>query len=127
MEKQDLTFGSSVRELRKRKGMSLRELAKESDIDFTYLSKLESGKFPPPSEGVIHKLAEILGADPDELLTLAKKIDSSIQDYVVSSPETVKLLRALKDKEIDKADEYLQNIRESMTDDSQESRQTDKQ
>ena len=64
MEAQE--FGAKLRELRQKLGLTLRELADKVGIDFTYLSKIENGVLPPPSEKVISKLAGVLGADKDE-------------------------------------------------------------
>ncbi len=40
----------------------------------TYMSHLENNKVPPPSEGVIERLAEALQADKYELFSLAGKM-----------------------------------------------------
>jgi HTH-type transcriptional regulator, competence development regulator len=70
-----MNFGDRVRELRKAKGLTLRDAAKPAGMDFTYLSKLETGKLTyTPSSDVIRALAKVLGADPLELLRLADKL-----------------------------------------------------
>src|SRR6266436_1853344 len=70
-------FGQRVRQLRLAKGLSLRDLAPKVGVGFTYLSKVETGRLDfgsYPSEALIHKLADALEADEDELLLLAEKI-----------------------------------------------------
>lgn len=77
------TFGARIKELRLAKNLSQRELAetvatrlKEEDrrgFDFTYLSKIENDRLPPPSVAAIMQLAAALDADSDELITLAGK------------------------------------------------------
>lgn len=77
------TFGQCIRELRKSKNLTQRELAervalrlKEEDrrgFDVTYLSKIENDKLPPPSTMAIMQLARELDANSDELLALAGK------------------------------------------------------
>ena len=72
-----MTFGERVRDLRKAKNLSQRELADIIDMNFTYLSKIENGKLnfaSFPSEETIRKLAKALDADVDKLLLMAKKI-----------------------------------------------------
>ena len=76
----DKKFGARLKELRIRAGMTQRGLAKSVNVDFTYLSKIENGVMPPPSEKVILQLAEVLKADRDELITLAGKIPSDIAE-----------------------------------------------
>ncbi len=64
-------FGEKLRELRKSKGYSLRELAPVAGVGFSYLSKVDNSKLDiadSPSEALIHKLAETPDGDEDELL-----------------------------------------------------------
>lgn len=86
-------FGTRLRELRKQAGISQRELAARVRINFTYLSKIESGAMPPPSEKVILRLAEALNADKDELMALAGKIPADIAQ-ILKNKEALQLLRA---------------------------------
>jgi transcriptional regulator with XRE-family HTH domain len=70
-----MRLGTRLRELRKASGFTLRELAEKAGLDFTYLSKIETGKLQyMPAADTIRKLAELLGANPLELLSLADKL-----------------------------------------------------
>jgi transcriptional regulator with XRE-family HTH domain len=91
-----MTFGSEIRRLRRAKQLNLRELAGMADIDFTYLSKVENDKLPPPAEGTIRKLAQALDTEVDELILLAKKIPKDLASQLVSSHQTVELLRSME-------------------------------
>ena len=86
-------FGVRLRQLRKQAGLTQRELAERVNIDFTYLSKIENGVMPPPSEKVILQLAEALNTDKDELIILAGRVPSDISE-VLSNGETLQFLRA---------------------------------
>jgi PGF-pre-PGF domain-containing protein len=86
-------FGEKLRKLRYQAGMTLTEVAGMCNIDFTYLSKIENGVLPPPSEKVILQLAEILDTDKDELLTLAGKVPSDIAE-ILKSQEARQFLRS---------------------------------
>jgi transcriptional regulator with XRE-family HTH domain len=88
-----IKFGARLRELRTTAGLTLARLADRCNIDFTYLSKIENGVLPPPSEKVISQLATVLNADKDELLILAGKIPPDITD-MLKSRDAVKLLRS---------------------------------
>jgi transcriptional regulator with XRE-family HTH domain len=77
-----ITFWRRLRELREARNLTQRELAemvaarlkgRGRGFDFTYLSKIENNKTPPPSIPVIIQLARILGENPDELIALAGK------------------------------------------------------
>ena len=86
-------FGARLRELRTQAGMSQRELANNVNVDFTYLSKIENGVLPPPSEKVILRLAEVLNADKDELITLAGRIPADIAK-ILKNRKALQLLRS---------------------------------
>lgn len=116
----ETTFGSRIRDLRKAMRFSLRELADATSIDFTYLSKLETGRFPPPSEDVIVRLSQVLGADKDELLSLANKVDSSIHEFIVNNPDAARLLRVWKDHGPSRAKEILEDELEKGIDEPKE-------
>ena len=73
--------------------MTLKELADKVGIDFTYLSKIENGVMPPPSEKVILRLAEVLNADKDELIALSGKVPSDIAQ-LLSNRQTLQFLRS---------------------------------
>lgn len=89
---QEQTFGARLKELRLAKHLSQRELAdkvaarlKEQDgrgFDFTYLSKIENERMPPPSQQAILVLAVVLDADSDELLALAGKAPSDVSEQL---------------------------------------------
>ena len=71
MDPRDLrqAFAANLRQLRHAKGISQEDLAYEADVNRTYLSKLEKGVSYPGLE-IIAKLADALGIEPAELLTL---------------------------------------------------------
>jgi HTH-type transcriptional regulator, competence development regulator len=105
-----MTFGERVRELRKAKNLTLRDLAAKVKVNFTYLSKIENHKLDfgdYPGEGLIRKLAKVLGADEDELLLLAEKIPDDIRRRVVQRPDAFRKFASLDDKTIDRLLEEL--------------------
>jgi transcriptional regulator with XRE-family HTH domain len=105
-----MTFAERVRELRKGKNLTLRELASKVDINFTYLSKIENGKLDFsefPSERLIRKLAKELEGDVDELLLLAEKIPDEIRKRVIERPDAFRKIARLDDAALDKLLEDL--------------------
>lgn len=96
-----MTFGERIRNLRLQKDMAQRDLAELIDIDFTYLSKIENDRVPPPSEEVIRKMAVHLEASEEELLTLAAKVDADeLRDAVARDPRIGVLFRKLQSREL---------------------------
>ncbi len=99
-----MNFGERVRELRKGKNLSQRELADQIGVSFTYLSKIENGKLDFasfPSEDTIRKLADALDAEVDELLLMAKKIPQDIRDRVIEKPDAFRKLAQLDDDRLE--------------------------
>jgi HTH-type transcriptional regulator, competence development regulator len=92
-----MTFGERLRQLRLAQRMNQRTLAARIGIDFTYLSKLENGRLDPPSAETIVKLAQALGANPDELLLLARKVPEDLIPIITRSPQWPAFLRSIRD------------------------------
>jgi PAS domain S-box-containing protein len=90
-----VTFGQRLRELRKAKGITQRELADIVGVSFTYLSKIENSAMPPPRGKTIVALAHALDADSDELFGLSKKIPFEFSEQI--NPEVIRLIRSMKD------------------------------
>lgn len=89
------SFGERLRELRRAKNITQRELASRIDVDYTYLSKIENDRMPAPSAKAIVALAHELDADADELSILAGKIPGDLVDMLTSDPGAVKMFRSL--------------------------------
>jgi len=96
-------FGDYVRTVRSALAeadlrFSLRQVAQRVGVEPAYLSKVERGLVPPPSEATIVKLAADLGEDPDMLLALAGKVSSDLQAIILRRPrQFADLIRHLKD------------------------------
>jgi len=78
----------------RKKGISLRTLAKGAGIDSSFLSKVLSGKRNPPTEdAVIAKIARILELDGDTLIIFAGRIPRRFQPNL----DRDKILSAFRD------------------------------
>ncbi len=108
-----MTFGQKIRELRKAKNLSQRDLATKAKVNFSYVSKIENEKLDfgdYPSEDLILKLARILDADTDGLLILAKKVPESVKKRVFQRPDVFLRLANLDDESLDKLLERLDDL-----------------
>lgn len=93
------TFGEILRELRKAKGFSQRDLAHRTCIDFTYLSKIETGTPGySPSPWLICQLALALNVSESELFGLAGKVPSGLKEMMKGNPLLVELVRVLSER-----------------------------
>lgn len=100
-----MTFGERVRELRHSKGWSLRALAEKVDVGFTYLSRVETGRLlfgDYPSDALIHRLAEALETDEEELLILAERVPVRVRKRFLERPDVFGVLADCDDKTLDK-------------------------
>lgn len=91
-------FGKLIRQARKGKSYSQRELAKILKIDFTYLSKLENNRADyAPKEDVIRGLARSLDLDEEELIYLAGRIphqeEELLKQHYKSMPALFRRMR----------------------------------
>jgi transcriptional regulator with XRE-family HTH domain len=98
-----MDFGNYIRQLREQRNAvnrrySLRQTARRIRIEAAYLSKIERGDAPPPSEQTIRHLAADLGEDADLLLALADKVSSDIREIILHRPLLfAELIRGLSD------------------------------
>ena len=95
-----MEFGRRLRDLRKQKNVSQRDLATQVGIDFTYLSKIEGGRSAPPIEEVIRRISQEFDADEDELINLAGKVPKDLKAVLEESPQAVELLRVLSERKL---------------------------
>jgi len=91
-------FGDLLRKLRLDTGVGLRELARRIHVSPGYLSDMENGRTPPPSEAVIIRMSQALNVDRQRLLRAARKVDPELSDYVAQQPEVADFLRIAKKK-----------------------------
>jgi len=99
--KTPMGFGERIRELRQAKNLVQRTLGEMVGVSFTYVSKIENEKLDfgdYPSEELIHKLADALDGDADELLILAKKIPERLRTRIFEQPEAFLKIAELDDR-----------------------------
>lgn len=109
-----MQFGQRVREIRLQKKLTQRELADLLGVSFTYVSKVENEKLhfgDYPSEKFIHRLAEMLEVDEDELLLLADKVPADIRRRIREKPEAFRILAEADDKALDRAVKVVEEKR----------------
>lgn len=107
-----MLFGERVRELRKAKRLTLRQLAPLVGVGFTYLSRVETGKQTYgeyPSEALIRRLAVALDGDEEELLLLAEKIPERIRRRFFEQPEAFRELAQVDDATLNRVLAMIRN------------------
>src|SRR5689334_9420554 len=61
-------YGEYIKALREAKGLTLRDVERQTDVSNAYLSQLESSKIKQPSPTTLYKLAEIYGVGYEVLM-----------------------------------------------------------
>lgn len=112
------TFGTKLRAYRRQANISQRELAEKTGIDFSYISKLENDRIPPPSADTIVKICNVLGIDPHELLAITGKLPSDIRSEITTREGAQRFLReaqelSLSDEEWEAMVRSLRKLRKS--------------
>lgn len=112
----DNVFGNVLREKRRDARISQRELAERTGLDFSYISKIENGRLPPPAADTIVLICQVLAIPPEELLALTGKIPSSVQKTISTKKNAQSFLRAaqemgLSDDEWKRMIKSLHNLR----------------
>lgn len=108
-----MQFGERVRELRALRGLTQQTIADRMSVSVSYISKVENGKLhfgDYPSEKFIHKLADELQADEDELLLLADKVPSSIRVRIQQRPNLFKKLAKMDKRSLDVLESSIDSL-----------------
>lgn len=88
-----MAFGAVLKNLRTKKGISIKKMARDIGLNYTYISKLEHSKVNPSSD-VVKKISDYLDYSSDELLLLAGKIPDDIKEILINNPrEAARYLR----------------------------------
>jgi transcriptional regulator with XRE-family HTH domain len=87
------TFGPRLRELRKARGLTQKQLADAAGVDSTYLSKVEAGRMTAPKEATLRWIAEALNYSGDRLVLESGRVPARYLPDV-----TAKMLRELEAK-----------------------------
>jgi HTH-type transcriptional regulator, competence development regulator len=94
-------FYDKLRDLRKLKGYTIRELSDRSGVSAAYISQMENGSRGIPSPEVLMKLSEGLNTSYEELMEIAGYLQTSARSS--GNPKTkspVNLRRFLHENEI---------------------------
>jgi len=98
-------FGETLRAIREQRNYGLRELARAVGMTPAYLSMIENGKEPPPSQEMVTAIARCLALDANELSTLAGRLPEDLVEILRERPlrmtALLRMSHLLRDKELD--------------------------
>lgn len=88
------SIGAYLREGRREKGLTQRDLGALLQVDHTYISKVENGHGPyPPSVEYLRKACQLLDLDLDWALSLSGRIPEDVHAILVENPDWYDELR----------------------------------
>jgi len=93
-----VAFGRRIKELREIRKQTdptfnLRGFAQMVGLSPTFISRLEGGTGVLPGNEKIERMADVLGADRDELFALASKVEPGVTEIIVEKPAWADFLR----------------------------------
>jgi SOS regulatory protein LexA len=101
-------FGTYLKKLRLKSGLSLRDMEKRTGVSNAYISQLENGKRGIPNPDTLKKIHEALGVTYDELMERAGYISSETRAGLL--PETLQTMDSY-----DALQELVENAAEIFT------------
>lgn len=93
-------FYDQLRDMRKLKGFTIRELADRSGVSAAYISQLENGNRGVPSPEVLMKLSEGLNVSYSALMELAGYLQSEQAEKAPGVKTPVNLRRFLRENDL---------------------------
>tara|TARA_A100000164_G_scaffold111609_1_gene98156 strand:- start:882 stop:1223 length:342 start_codon:yes stop_codon:yes gene_type:complete len=105
--------GSIVRKIRKEKGISLRELAKQVGVSFVNISYIENGRIETSKE-VLRRISKALDYDFDKLLSATDLIDDDLTKIINKKPNLVpEFLRIAKNLSSDDWKKLIRKLKKN--------------
>lgn len=71
MDNSNAEFGSKLKELRNKKGFTVRQLALQAGISNSYLSQVENGKRSIPKPATLEKIAKGMHVPKEDIFLMA--------------------------------------------------------
>lgn len=108
-----MKFGEKLRELRRNRKLTLKQVSEKSGIDLTYLSKIENNKTGTPEEETIKKLFDALtldNSDKEDLLSLANQHPSDLKE-VIQNKSYFGIFRSLKGMDVNEIEKLIDEIK----------------
>lgn len=107
-------FGASIRTLRLAHGWTLRRFARDIPIAPSYVSLIESGSVPPPSDAIVTRMAELLGVPAQTLFLDAGRLPPEILLAFWSHPAIPPILSTIPGMSLETAQHFCQHVLASL-------------
>jgi HTH-type transcriptional regulator, competence development regulator len=104
------TLGEILRETRKKRGWTLREVEEKTGIHNAHLSQIESGAIAKPAPNILFTLASAYGLSYDRLLKLAGHFQDKSQAQRSLQGAALRAIEELTPEEQREALEFMQKL-----------------
>jgi len=94
-------FGAALRMLRHEAGVGLRSLAKQVGVSSAYLSRVETGRDPPPTPERLEAIGAALDVPAAVLVDLAGRTGAALDGYVARVPAAGALFLDIARRDLD--------------------------
>lgn len=101
-----MRFGQRVRQLRIQRNLTQQKLADRLAVSLSYVNKVENERLTAgdyPSEAFVHKLADALESDEDELLVMTERVPLIVRQRALECPKEFAFLASLDNRSLEKA------------------------
>jgi transcriptional regulator with XRE-family HTH domain len=91
----DVKLNRLIRTARKKRELTLTELAKRVGVSLSYLSRVESGHHKVLSEKLLSRLATELALTEDDVFASAGRIPNDVHRYLIDNPKAIAKVRTM--------------------------------
>src|SRR5262245_29393425 len=119
-----MTFGKTLQKIRRRKGLTQREVADLIKMDYGYFSRLENDRFDSnPTRETIDKIADAMKCNEEErgeLLAAAGRLNEKVEAVARLATQSEPLARLFKtashlpDDKLEKLEEIARKLKDEM-------------
>lgn len=91
-----MKLSQRLRESRKNKGLTLKDVSRRCKVSVPYLAQLETDKAFRPKLELLYKLAVYYDIPSDVLINEAQKIPEDVYWKIVNNPKLVEVIRDIE-------------------------------
>lgn len=90
-------LGAKIRELRKEKKFTLRQVGEQTGMDHSYIGRIERGEITSPSLDTLQKIAEVLEVDISTFFGEKGQVPDELKEIGV---EWIRFAKEMKQREL---------------------------
>lgn len=88
-----MNLGEYIKGERKLRNITQRKLASKVGVNFSYISRIESGDTKMPSDEILIKISDALELDIDKVMLLSNKYPQELRDLLANNPTFLDIIK----------------------------------